>query len=67
MRLRTAMAGEGNPCEEVALCTPPEIGVRKSPVRLPLELIVPEPPGETTDPLMLAEDEFSVKLPFCAC
>ena len=37
IKLRTAMAGWGNPCEDVALCTPPEMGVRKRPDRLPLE------------------------------
>lgn len=30
-RFLTATAGGGSPCDEVALCTPPEMGVRKSP------------------------------------
>lgn len=37
IKLRTAMAGVGSPCEDVALCTPPEMGVRKRPDRLLLE------------------------------
>lgn len=35
IRLRTAKAGRGNPWAEVALCTPPEIGVLKSPALVP--------------------------------
>ena len=36
MRLRTAKAGLGRPCAEVALCTPPDIGVLKRPALVPL-------------------------------
>lgn len=45
IRLRTAKAGRGNPCAEVALCTPPEIGVLKSPALLPP--LAPLPWGST--------------------
>ena len=38
MRLRTAKAGLGRPCAEVALCTPPDIGVLKRPALVPLPL-----------------------------
>lgn len=35
IRLRTAKAGLGKPWAEVALCTPPEMGVLKSPALVP--------------------------------
>lgn len=41
IKLRTAKAGLGKPWAEVALCTPPEIGVLKSPALVP----PPDPPG----------------------
>lgn len=41
MRLRTAWAGWGRPWADVALWTPPEIGVLKRPALDPLLLVVP--------------------------
>lgn len=45
IRLRTAKAGRGKPWAEVALCTPPEIGVLKSPARVPPPATIPPGAG----------------------
>ncbi|KAF5816926.1 hypothetical protein HanRHA438_Chr02g0048291 [Helianthus annuus] len=59
MRLRTAKAGLGKSWTEVALCTPPEIGVLNSPALVPLPPPPPPPPPPAAPALLLSDVLFS--------
>lgn len=59
IKLRTAKAGLGKPWAEVALWTPPEIGVLKSPARVP-------PPDPLPPGVVIVDHDMPVCIGSCA-